>query len=155
MLFYVFRSRLQAVWSNVVCTSWHKKIVLIALADPGPLPPTPRFGGPTVQFGGPSVQFKSKIINFRALIFYFVQKNFQPHFTWHEYYIFFTFFNSHSAHYFILCAYFYIMLTQVITFLSVKIEVKYFCIHYCTKMYEELIHIFMQYYFEISTKKFS
>ena len=66
-----------------------------------------RIGVPTVQFGDPSVQFKGKIINFRALIFIF-QKNFQPCYAWHEYYISFTFSQSH---YYILCPYFYIILT--------------------------------------------
>ena len=45
----------------------------------------------------------------------------QPHVPQHKYYISFTFFLSHSAHYFIfLCAYFYIILTQAMTFLVCK-----------------------------------
>ena len=85
----------------------------------GPGPLTSRFGGTTGHFRGLSVQFKSKIMNFRALIFIF-SKNFEPLFAWHEYYVSFTFFLSHSAHYFILCAYFCIILTQAITFLVCK-----------------------------------
>ena len=55
-------------------------------------------------------------MNFKALIFYFFKK-FQPHTTRHEDYYNYIFSHSPSlTHHFILCAYFYIILTEAITF---------------------------------------
>ena len=100
----------------------------VTLADSGggpwaPRPPlTPRFEGPSYTVWRPHCKFKSKIMNFGALIYYFFKKISSLALLGMNL-IFFSnssgltlLIISSSYVYIILCAYFYIILAQAITF---------------------------------------
>ena len=100
---------------------------------PGGLgPPTPRFGGPSYTVWRPHCKFKSKIMNFGALILFFFKKFSSLTLLGMNLIFFSNSFGltlliiSSSYVYIILCAYFYIILTQAITFLVCKDSSKVF-----------------------------
>ena len=127
------------------------------LADPGgggvpggPVPPRPPdLGAQLIHFGGQSVQFMSKLMNFRALIFFF-SKKFSSLASLSIILYFFQILLV-SVHYFIfifLCTYFYIIMTAAISIIVCKDWSKVF-LH---KLLHKNINLFMQNYFEMSTK---
>ena len=105
---------------------------------------THRFGGPAVQFRGPSVQFESKIMNFRALVFIFSKKFPALLHLASILYFFHILLVSICSVFYLMCILLHYIDSSHKFFLSVKTEVKYFCIHYYTKMFEELINIFVK-----------